>query len=346
MLLKKLVLPAACLLVLGAVGCSSTAHRTEASSDYYGYRVEGTGAYDNSMTRTDNIENYNTTVSDNALRNSSRDRTARYDEPMWSHNTTVFDNALNRSDRYDRVDRADASYRSDVRDDALVTEDSRINSDANIAGTTASSGDVAGSTTTTTTTVTNDSAPGSYTSMYNNGSGTAGSATTGAAAGAGMSSSERAAGSSVSNAAANAANAYNFVEISFEPGSTGLTESAKSSIQQVVSQAKSAGKLDEAIVMSWSDEEYPAKDVKKLPKAQRDLADSRNKAVKDYVKSIQKMDVDTYNMASQPNVLSKWFNTTDAKLKNSLTAAGLPTTADNPQYPSKASRSLVLIKVE
>jgi len=345
MLVKKVILPAACLLVLGAVGCSSSVHRTEASSDYYGYRVEGTGAYDNSMTRTDNIENYNTTVSDNALR-SSRERTARYDEPMWSHNTTVFDNALNRSDRYDRTDRSAASYRSDVRDDSLATEDSRINSDTSVAGSTASSGDIAGSTnTTTTTTVTSDAAPGTYTSMYNNGSGTTGTAATGAA-GAGMSTSERAAGSSVSNAAANAANAYNFVEISFEPGSTGLTDSAKSSIQQVVSQAKSAGKLDEAIVMSWSDEEYPAKDVKKLPKAQRDLADARNKAVKDYVKSIQRMDVDTYNMASQPNVLSKWFNTTDAKLKNSLTAAGLPTTADNPQYPSKASRSLVLIKVE
>jgi hypothetical protein len=187
--------------------------------------------------------------------------------------------------------------------------------------------------------------------MYNNAgsagttTGAAAGATTGAAAGS-MSSSERAAGTSVSNAAANSANAYNFVEISFEPGSTGLTESAKSSLQQVVSQAKTAGKLDEAIVMSWSDEEYPAKDVKKLPKAQRDLADKRNKAVKDYVKSIQKMDVDTYNMASQPNVLSKWFNTTDAKLKNSLTAAGLPTTADSQQYPSKASHSLILIKVE
>jgi hypothetical protein len=342
MLVKKVILPAACLLVLGAVGCSSSAHRTETNSDYYGYRVEGSGAYDNSMTRTDNIENYNTTVSDNALRNSTREST-RYEEPMFSHNTTVFDNALNRSDRYDSVDRSEASYRSDVRDrDALVTEDSRINSDASVSGST--SGDIAGTTTTTTTTVTGDSAPGSYTSMYNN----SGSTATGAAAGAttGMSSSERAAGSSVSNAAANTENAYNFVEISFEPGSTGLTESAKSSIQQVVSQAKNAGKLDEAIVMSWSDEEYPAKDVKKLPKAQRDLADQRNKAVKDYVKSIQRMDVDTYNMASQPNVLSKWFNTTDAKLKNSLTAAGLPTTGDSQQYPSKASHSLVLIKVE
>ena len=161
-----------------------------------------------------------------------------------------------------------------------------------------------------------------------------------------MANNEAREGQNVSNAAAASANAYNFVEIKFEPGSTGLSESAKSSLDQVLAQAKSAGKLDQAIVMSWSDEEMPSKDLKKLPKYQRDLADNRNNAVRDYVKSIQKIDVDAYNMASQPNALSKWFNTTNYKLKNSLMSAGLPTTADNPQYPSKASHSVIMIKVE
>ncbi|MCC2677911.1 MAG: hypothetical protein K0R29_487 [Pseudobdellovibrio sp.] len=361
MLPKKLVLPATCLLVLGAVGCSSSAHRVE--SDEYGYRVERSGAVDNSMTRYDDIENRNTTVSDNALRSERLE--SRYDEPIYSHNTTVFDNALNRGDSVERSEasfRSDSDIRSDVRSDdrdVLVSEDASLRSDdADLdISSSASDSDVAGTTTTTTTTVSesgssSSEAPGSYSSMYNQGSANAAAPSAGTAAGAtagtaaGMSASERSDSRSVSNAAASQANAYNFVEISFEPGSTGLTESAKSSLRSVVEQAKAAGKLDEAIVMSWSDEEYPSKEVKKLPKYQRDLADNRNKAVKDFIKSVQKMDIDTYNMAAQPNTVSKWFNTTDARLKNSLSAAGLPTTAEQQQYPSKASHSLVLIKVE
>lgn len=148
------------------------------------------------------------------------------------------------------------------------------------------------------------------------------------------------------NAAASEVNAYNFVEIRFDPGSAQLTESAKASLDAVLRQAQSNGKLDEALVLSWADEEYPSKEQKKLSKYQRDLADDRNKAVKDYVKSAKSIDVDSYNMASQPNILQKWFNTTDNKLKNSLQAAGLPTTADSTMAPGKASHSVILIKIE
>ncbi len=153
-------------------------------------------------------------------------------------------------------------------------------------------------------------------------------------------------GSGVPNAAAKKANAHNFVEIEFTPGSSDLTENAKSSVNSVLEQARQSGKIDEVIVMSWSDSEYPSKDVKKLPKAEKDLAERRNKAVESFIKSGRSLDVDKYNMAAQPNVLSKWFNTRDSRLKNSLVAAGLPTTADNLQYPSKASRSVILVKLE
>ncbi len=54
-------------------------------------------------------------------------------------------------------------------------------------------------------------------------------------------------------------------------------------------------------------------------------------------------EVDTYNMPKQPNAFSRWFNTSDARLKKSLVAEGLPTTADSLQYPSKASHSIVMV---
>jgi len=153
-------------------------------------------------------------------------------------------------------------------------------------------------------------------------------------------------GQKLNNAVALQARAHNFVEIEFAPGSAQLTESAKTSLDSVIDQARAAGKIDEVLVFSWSDEEFPSKNLKKLPKRQRDLAEDRNDTIKKYVKNGRSLDVDTYSMAEQSNPLSKWFNTTDSKLKNSFTAAGLPTSSDVNQYPSKASRSVILVKVE
>ncbi|MDZ4663196.1 MAG: hypothetical protein SGJ18_16415 [Pseudomonadota bacterium] len=157
---------------------------------------------------------------------------------------------------------------------------------------------------------------------------------------------EELAGGSPTNAAAREVKAHNFVEIEFKEGSATLTESAQSSVIAVIEQARRDGDIDEVIVLSWSDEEYPSKNLSKLPKKQRELAEKRNRAVESYVKKLKSVDVDSYNMAEQPNALSKWFNSTDSRLKGAFVAAGLPTTADSPQYISKASHSVILVKVE
>jgi hypothetical protein len=157
---------------------------------------------------------------------------------------------------------------------------------------------------------------------------------------------EEAEGRAVTNAAALKVKAHNFIEIDFKQGSALLRKSTKTSLTSVIDQANKDGKITEVIVLSWSDKEYPSKNLAKLPKRQRDLAKKRNTAIEEYVKTISSVSVVTYNMAEQPNALSKWFNTTDSKLKESFIAAGLPTTADALQYPSKASHSVVLVKVE
>jgi hypothetical protein len=150
----------------------------------------------------------------------------------------------------------------------------------------------------------------------------------------------------ITNAAAVDAKADSFVEIKFKPGSSALTNNAKESLRSVVDQARTYGRIDDLIVLSWADQEYPSKSLKKLSVGQRNLADSRNKSIEEYVKSVRTVDVDAYNMAERPNVLSKWMNTSDAKLKDSFVAAGLSTTADENQYPSKASHSVILVKVK
>jgi hypothetical protein len=150
----------------------------------------------------------------------------------------------------------------------------------------------------------------------------------------------------ITGQAAQQAKAYNFVEIQFKPGSTVLTDNAKNSVNALMDQAKKEGKIDEVIVLSWADEDFPSQNLKKLSNKQRELAEKRNKVLTDFIKSGRSVSVDSHNMAERPNAISKWFNTEDNKLKKSFLEAGLPTTADSPMYPSKASHSVILIKVE
>jgi hypothetical protein len=140
--------------------------------------------------------------------------------------------------------------------------------------------------------------------------------------------------------------AQNYLEIGFKEGSASLTENAKKSLNSVIEQARSKDKIDEVIVLSWSDQEYPSKNIKDLPKAQRELAEKRNKNIESYVKSMRDVDVNTYNMAERPTSFSKLFNTDDTKLKESMVSAGLSTTADTGDYVNRASRSVILIKVK
>jgi hypothetical protein len=150
----------------------------------------------------------------------------------------------------------------------------------------------------------------------------------------------------MTNTVAREAAAQNYVEIGFKQGSATLSESAKTSLNSIIKQTREEGKIDEVVVLSWSDEEYPSKNQKELPKKQRNLAEKRNKSIEKYVKSMRSVDVNTFNMAERPTAFSKLFNTDDTTLKESLVSAGLSTTADTGDYVNKASRSVILLKVK
>jgi len=104
--------------------------------------------------------------------------------------------------------------------------------------------------------------------------------------------------------------------------------------------------VDKVIILSWADENYPSKELNKLSKEQRDLADQRNNNVKEYLQTMKDLDVNSYNMAERPSTFSKLFNTADSELKSSMIEAGLSTTADKADYSSKASHSVILIKTK
>ena len=150
----------------------------------------------------------------------------------------------------------------------------------------------------------------------------------------------------VTNAAAVKAGAQDFVEIVFQNASSLLSDDAKESLNLIIQQTRQDEIIDRVIVLSWSDQEYPSKKLKRLPKIQKELAEKRNKAIAKYIKILKDVNIDSYNMAVRPNTLSKLFNTTDSKLKTSLLAAGLPTTSDSNQYAGKASHAVILLKVK
>lgn len=110
------------------------------------------------------------------------------------------------------------------------------------------------------------------------------------------------------NSTAKELGAKNFTEITFFEGSSALSESAKRSLTSALNESSQEGKIDEVIVLSWADENYPSKEVKKLSKEQRNLADLRNKNVKDYLKMMKDVDVKSYNMAERPSSFSKKNN--------------------------------------
>jgi hypothetical protein len=156
-------------------------------------------------------------------------------------------------------------------------------------------------------------------------------------------------GAALTRFAAQVADAHRFTEIQFEPGSSILTISAAEILRNTILTSNSEGRLDKVIVMSWSDEELPDSGSKGLSKVQRDLAKERGRSIERFVKKVKAVDVDTYSMAEKSSVFSKLFNTQDNRLKKTLIAAGLPTTADRQQnrlqYPSKASHAVVMIKI-
>lgn len=143
-------------------------------------------------------------------------------------------------------------------------------------------------------------------------------------------------------AAAHQAEASYVGSISFAENSTSLSDSARADLDRLIATANSGGKVDKIKVLTWGDVEYP-KNKKELPKAQRLLADKRNKAINEYIKDkTSGVNVDTYNMAERPTKVGEMFNTTDAKIKNAMERAGLN---DPESWRSAAHKSKSVVMV-
>ena len=142
-------------------------------------------------------------------------------------------------------------------------------------------------------------------------------------------------------------------EVKFAPGTATLNEEARTKLEKILQTAVKNGTIKKVEVISWSDHEYPTKQQKKLSSADLDLAKRRNVAVESFVKAHTKeksqketAKLQTYNMAERPGGFESILGNSGTRLKDSLEKAGISSTEASSNSSPKASRSIVMIKLE
>lgn len=143
------------------------------------------------------------------------------------------------------------------------------------------------------------------------------------------------------------AGAIDVIEVTFDSGSSTLTDAQKNEIAKTVSQTKRKGALDRIEVLAWSDKEYPSPN-QKHGQGDLDLATRRANEVKKYLNDSKTApSVDTFNMAERPNKFEETLKLADAKVKDSMEAGGAaPTTPSQTGLfgqKGQASKALLMV---
>ncbi len=106
------------------------------------------------------------------------------------------------------------------------------------------------------------------------------------------------------------------VTLKFDEGKYDLTSKAREQLNEVVKKAHETNKeIEKVQIATWSDKPTPKKG-EQLSKADRALAEERNKNIKDYLKNNLKIDdTSVFNMAERPNWMARFLESKDAELK-------------------------------
>jgi hypothetical protein len=104
------------------------------------------------------------------------------------------------------------------------------------------------------------------------------------------------------------------VKITFDEGSSTLSNSSMTAIADFVKATKDESKVERYLVASWSDKEFPTKG--ELSSSQRKLAASRAERIKSSLSAAGAAKIDTFEMTKQPNWIQRAFSTETAEIKN------------------------------
>lgn len=141
--------------------------------------------------------------------------------------------------------------------------------------------------------------------------------------------------------------AEEYTSISFDKGSSALSESDRAKLREMAQKAQSAGKVDEYKVLAWADKEFPA-EGQKASRADIDLAKARAENIRKFLEDDLRSDVDVekYNMAERPGTVSNFFGTSDSRVKNTFESTGAAPNDVGPRSTvigNKASQALILV---
>ncbi len=142
-----------------------------------------------------------------------------------------------------------------------------------------------------------------------------------------------------------------YTTVFFQKGRASLDTLSKESLKALANNAhKSKKEISEIRILAWADKEYPDKVSGKASTKDIILASERAQKIKDYLEEdLKEMeDIDSYNMAKRPNLMSKLLQNDEYEVKDAFETAGttgekLP---DGSISYTKASKAIVIIDYE
>lgn len=141
-----------------------------------------------------------------------------------------------------------------------------------------------------------------------------------------------------------------YTTVEFEKGRTRLTPLSKKHLNELAAKAKrDSREIDEIKILAWADKEYPDRGSKATT-AEVILAKERAESIRNYLEKDLHSDeeIDTFNMAKRPGLMSKLVYGEDYQVKEKVEQAGATKTIrdDGSVSYSKASKAMVIIDYE
>lgn len=142
-----------------------------------------------------------------------------------------------------------------------------------------------------------------------------------------------------------------YATIVFDEGKSSLKDLNKKNLNRLVKKAQKAKTpIEEIRILAWSDNEYPDKLEGETTAKDQEIASKRGKAIKDYLekKLRDANDIDAYNMAKRPDLLSKLFRDDEFEIKEAFESSGATAVElpDGAVSYTKASKAIVIIDYE
>lgn len=142
-----------------------------------------------------------------------------------------------------------------------------------------------------------------------------------------------------------------FTTVLFQNGTANLSRMSRTNLKKIAAEINRAKiPVDEIRIMAWGDTEYPDKVEGNVSEKEVELAGKRASVVNDFLKDHLKRneDIDSFNMAQRPDLLSKLFRNDEYKVKEAFESTGVTGNKlpDGSVSYTKASKAIVIIDYE